>query len=219
MAKLPNRRHSTREKLLSAALEVYARGGSGGATSRRIAEHAGVNEVTLFRHFRSKDQLLDNALARLYGGEWPQLPAEPRAPRAELLRWCTGILEHLRQRAPLIRTCIAEALSGERAGLAEHVADAPRRAVAELTQYLGALQRAGLTDSSVEHGTYAAGLIAALFADATNRDVLPELFPPQRNVPARYVDALLAALRVMPATVPARVRAAVPPSLPDATGA
>jgi AcrR family transcriptional regulator len=52
-----------REQLLQAALRVYAVAGVRGATTRRIAHEAGVNEVTLLRHFGSKDTLLQEALA------------------------------------------------------------------------------------------------------------------------------------------------------------
>ena len=37
-----------RDQLLQAALKVYAESGTRGATTRRIAQEAGVNEVTLF---------------------------------------------------------------------------------------------------------------------------------------------------------------------------
>ena len=49
---------ATREKLLEAAMKVFSRDGLHRATTRIIAEEAGVNEVTLFRHFQSKDGLL-----------------------------------------------------------------------------------------------------------------------------------------------------------------
>ena len=45
-----------REALLKSATKVFAEVGSRGATTRRIAQEAGVNEVTLFRHFQSKFQ-------------------------------------------------------------------------------------------------------------------------------------------------------------------
>lgn len=48
----------TRARLLKAATEVFATAGISGATTREIARVAGVNEVTLFRHFQSKEQLL-----------------------------------------------------------------------------------------------------------------------------------------------------------------
>ena len=51
-----------REALLKAAIKVFAEAGMRGATTRRIAQEAGVNEVTLFRHFKSKDDLIDAAL-------------------------------------------------------------------------------------------------------------------------------------------------------------
>ncbi|MBE9205683.1 TetR/AcrR family transcriptional regulator [Nostoc sp. LEGE 06077] len=57
----------TRIRLIEAASQVFASLGVQGATTREIARVAGVNEVTLFRHFASKEQLLkavmENALA------------------------------------------------------------------------------------------------------------------------------------------------------------
>lgn len=49
---------ATRDRLLKAAIEVFSTAGFVGATTREIARVAGVNEVTLFRHFQSKEQLL-----------------------------------------------------------------------------------------------------------------------------------------------------------------
>src|SRR5580692_8202400 len=48
----------TRERILSAAREVIAKKGKRGATTREIADVAGVNEATLFRHFGTKEALL-----------------------------------------------------------------------------------------------------------------------------------------------------------------
>lgn len=48
----------TRDRLLKAAIEVFSTEGFVGATTREIARVAGVNEVTLFRYFPSKEQLL-----------------------------------------------------------------------------------------------------------------------------------------------------------------
>jgi AcrR family transcriptional regulator len=49
---------STRNRLLQAATEVFSHYGINGATTREIARVAQVNEVTLFRHFQCKEQLL-----------------------------------------------------------------------------------------------------------------------------------------------------------------
>jgi AcrR family transcriptional regulator len=48
----------TRERILTAAREVIGRKGKRGATTREIAEVAGVNEATIFRHFGTKEALL-----------------------------------------------------------------------------------------------------------------------------------------------------------------
>jgi AcrR family transcriptional regulator len=58
----PQRSHAgveeTRARILSAAREVFERNGTRGTTTREVAERAGVNEATLFRHFGSKAALL-----------------------------------------------------------------------------------------------------------------------------------------------------------------
>lgn len=51
----------TDDKILEAALAVLAREGYGGATTKKIAEEAGINEVTLFRKFKSKENLIKQA--------------------------------------------------------------------------------------------------------------------------------------------------------------
>lgn len=48
---------STKDKLLEAALEAMAERGYRGATTREIAARAGVCELTLFRHFGTKENL------------------------------------------------------------------------------------------------------------------------------------------------------------------
>ncbi len=48
----------TRERIILAAREVIKRKGKRGATTREIADVAGVNEATLFRHFGNKEALI-----------------------------------------------------------------------------------------------------------------------------------------------------------------
>jgi AcrR family transcriptional regulator len=49
----------TRARILAAARTLFERNGTRGTTTREVAELAGVNEATLFRHFGSKRALLD----------------------------------------------------------------------------------------------------------------------------------------------------------------
>jgi AcrR family transcriptional regulator len=47
----------TKQRIIQGAAQVFAEKGYDGATTREIAEAAGVNEVTLFRHFGSKKNI------------------------------------------------------------------------------------------------------------------------------------------------------------------
>lgn len=51
-------RSSAKARLIDAALDLFSSQGYAGTTTRQIAEFARVNEVTLFRHFGSKQGLL-----------------------------------------------------------------------------------------------------------------------------------------------------------------
>jgi len=57
---------SARERLLAAAAEVFADQGLMAATTRGIAEAADVNEVTLFRHFGNKQNLLTAVIEQVF---------------------------------------------------------------------------------------------------------------------------------------------------------
>ena len=58
----------TRSRILAAAREVFEQNGTRGTTTREVADRAGVNEATLFRHFGSKRALLD--AMREHAGEY-----------------------------------------------------------------------------------------------------------------------------------------------------
>ncbi|WP_404457220.1 TetR/AcrR family transcriptional regulator [Oceanobacillus kapialis] len=53
---------STQERIISATIELVKENGYKGATTKAIAEKAGVNEVTLFRHFGSKKKIVEAAI-------------------------------------------------------------------------------------------------------------------------------------------------------------
>ena len=113
---------STRHKLLEAAARVFARSGLEGATTRGIAREAGVNEVTLFRHFQSKDNLLAAVLRQTFSGPGEALqeqglpppfspvfvPGENRDLRAELSQHIQSYERLVRQHIALLRTLIGE---------------------------------------------------------------------------------------------------------------
>ena len=55
---------NTKEQLLKATLKLISEKGYLGATTREIAQEAGVTELTLFRHFGSKERLFEELLKR-----------------------------------------------------------------------------------------------------------------------------------------------------------
>ncbi len=70
----PSQSSGTADKILLAAIDLMAEKGYHGTTTKEIAAQAGVNEVTLFRHFGSKQKLLEAAFDRFhYGNEMEKL--------------------------------------------------------------------------------------------------------------------------------------------------
>lgn len=53
----------TRERILEASLSLFSKKGFLGATTKEIARKAGVAELTLFRHFSSKERLFEEMIA------------------------------------------------------------------------------------------------------------------------------------------------------------
>ncbi len=53
---------NTKQQLLEATLKLISEKGYLGATTREIAQQAGVTELTLFRHFGSKEKLFEEVL-------------------------------------------------------------------------------------------------------------------------------------------------------------
>src|SRR5919112_1871702 len=99
-----------RDRILDAAARVYAESGFRGATTRRIADEAHVNEITIFRQFGSKAALIDEVLRSRGALVAPvlALPEVPSDPEAELTAWCSDHLEHLRAGRAMIRKSMSE---------------------------------------------------------------------------------------------------------------
>lgn len=101
-----------RQRLLDAAARVFARDGLTGATTRAIAREAGVNEVTLFRLFKTKEALLDAVVGQNFGTAAPRPGPKPPRPtadlRADLLAHARSYEKLLGDNLPLIRAMIGE---------------------------------------------------------------------------------------------------------------
>jgi len=134
-----------RERLLNTALELICRHGYDGVTTRAIAKRAGVNEVTLFRLFGTKEKLLFAALDR-------EADIEQRLPPGgfpatgdvveDLSRIGNFMLAGMLEKAPLLKLGMTE--MQRRPRLWNRIAPAPRTAIELLTGYFDEAARAGL---------------------------------------------------------------------------
>src|SRR5471030_962133 len=106
------RRPPARQLLLNAAARVFARDGLEGATTRAISREAGVNEVTLFRNFGTKEHLLEAVVGSKFGvaaGRTRKAAAKAgRTLRADLNDFAERYEALLVANLPLVRTMIGE---------------------------------------------------------------------------------------------------------------
>jgi len=175
---------SLRDQLLEAAARLYAEAGYRGATTRRIAMQAGVNEITLFRHFGSKEVLIREAIARAGSSiESQALPDPPRDPSRELKEWAKAHIAALRKRRSLIRMCMGEV--EEHPGIFSAESSAPALAAKALCRYLRRLRETGQAKAEFDEVAASTMLMGVLFADAMGRDIMPDMY---RNDPDEAID-------------------------------
>src|ERR1700678_4499761 len=102
----------TSQRILDAALKVFSRDGISGATTREIARVAKVNEVTLFRYFQNKNELLRQAVmcsAARYEQVFAEASLEsPAAVRRTVRSYAQAYANKLRENEDLVRTFIGE---------------------------------------------------------------------------------------------------------------
>jgi TetR/AcrR family tetracycline transcriptional repressor len=84
----------SRDELVDAAIAVMRAQPDEPLTVARVAEQAGVSNMALYRHFRDRDELVDEVVVRLFRERNEAIPLD--APWQEQLRvWVLGGVEHL----------------------------------------------------------------------------------------------------------------------------
>ena len=189
-----------RDRLLHAAAEVYSETGFRGTTTRRIAQVAGVNEITLFRHFGTKEALVKEALKLAYRNADPVVLGEPTDPAAELSAWAWSIYRHWYYGREMISRVMGDLI--EHPVLAPDICEEPGCEHAMLSRYLDRMRELGLARGSF-HADAAAGLLlGAVFTHSIWRDHFEdESLPAAEIVIQQYVALLLSAVGAE--TVPA----------------
>ncbi|RME66376.1 MAG: TetR/AcrR family transcriptional regulator [Nitrospirae bacterium] len=137
---------STKDKLLDAALEVMAERGYRGATTREIASRAGVCELTLFRHFGTKENLF-RALLQKYSFT-PKLieilSASSDKPLKDVLkRIGTELYKTMQRKKPVMRVVLSEVVLRPEP-VAFVLKEMIYQNISELERFLKSLKKQGL---------------------------------------------------------------------------
>lgn len=184
---------ATRQKLLRAALELYTTAGFRGTTTPEIALRAGVAEGTIYRHFSSKEDLLNEvyrdahrwALDVITESENDRLE---RAPE-RLQRIARRLLEAARRDPPASHMVLQ--FSEER-----HLDETSRNVARELQDALQQVIAAGKSDGLVRAGPADlwAGVWLAVVAFAADR-VRANEWPPDHPQAEQAVQAAWDAIK------------------------
>lgn len=100
-----------RRLLLGAAVAAFAEEGYAGASTRRIADRAGVSEVMIFRYFQSKAGLFHSAVvepALALAGELEWCPADADGDPVEA--WLRHVLDVVRRNQRLLAAVLNQVL-------------------------------------------------------------------------------------------------------------
>ncbi len=108
-----------REQILTTAREVFARSGLKGARTRELAQAAGINQATLFEHFKSKEELFLAAviqpLEELVDGARERAETYATADSsADLMTMLQGAMQNNLERLTEIFPILVQALFGDR---------------------------------------------------------------------------------------------------------
>jgi len=135
---------TTRERIMEAATKLFSEKGYAGATTRAIAEMAGVNEVTLFRHFGTKENLAQEIMDQLGG---PAIATDLQHQFSgnylqDLTFFGRAMLSVMSERSNEMRMAICEA--GNFPEFREIVAENPRQLRKILAGYFERQMEAGI---------------------------------------------------------------------------
>ncbi len=163
----------TRDRIVAAAREVIARKGKRGATTREIADLAGVNEATLFRHFGNKESLIVAvAKASCPDGKLRDVVSQLRGPiENDLYAIGVAMIDHLESMVDMIRWSLVET-DYENSIFAKETWR-PQTAVRQvIIDYFASQIEAGTIDGNPED--LAAVFMGMIFSRTISREKFPE---------------------------------------------
>ena len=181
---------STRDRLIAAARDAFAAHGLRGATTKAIAETAGVSEVTLFRHFATKKELFVAVLEGYSSLSIFNDELEARLTwdlEADLTMIATMVLGMTDASTLAMLTSITEAI--RHPGFRPLVAEAPRRQLEFMSWYLSQQVVRGACRELEDPTLVAQAFIAMFFEHSIGKAVYVDA-PPEPNDAVRELVGL-----------------------------
>jgi AcrR family transcriptional regulator len=147
MAQIASLEVASRDKILDAAEDLFARRGFAGIGMREVAEIAGLGKSSLFHHFKSKADLYAAVVARILDHLDEQLTAALAAggdPLVRFDRWLDTLIDNLAQHPTSARLLLRSLFEDDEltgAGEEEQRAD---RTIKHIFKAIGNLLREGM---------------------------------------------------------------------------
>ncbi len=188
----------TRDRILDVTAGLMRTAGLAGATTREIARSAGLTEAALYRHFKSKEDLLSCMLAErqpAFVGILKELPERvgTASVRDNLQRVAEAAVPHFQMSLPVLASIFADpTLLARHRAWANETGRGPQRANAALTQYLCAEAQAGRLVSDVEPDVIADLLLGACLQRAFHTEFVGHA--PDARSAAEFAALIVSAL-------------------------
>ena len=182
---------NTKLRMIQAAIAVFSEHGYEKATTRELAERAGVSEGLIYRHFGGKRELLFASLEAERDGS----PAtfEPMPASATLEQHLGSILKNrmsrMMQHRDFMRVCMS--LAAIDSELGQLMVTIEQQTVANLVQHLETLREQGKISPTADLDAAASGLNMLVFGMAFNWQVI---FGRSKAYAERYATSLAAIL-------------------------
>lgn len=143
-----------REQIAEAALKIIGKKGAGGLTTARLAREAGISEANLYRHFRSKDEILELTVEKIALGLGRNLQNVLRIRSADpalvkLRRIFTLHLDYVEKNEAIPRLVFSEELHGGNPGLKEKLLNSISAYASELESIIRQGQSDGLIKKTI----------------------------------------------------------------------
>jgi AcrR family transcriptional regulator len=175
----------TNQRILDAAIHVFGRDGVSGATTREIAHVAKVNEVTLFRYFKNKNELLRHVCIQS-SKHFEQVFADaslknPTELRRTVRTYAEAYAQKLHDHEDFVRTFIGEMKRNLK--LCRRLFDqSAKPGRQKFIEYLQAAQKTRLVRKDIDPVTATDALTGMLMTGALRRPLTDSLYSNQRYV-------------------------------------